>query len=221
MGVNVDYFLRFTNFISNKAQSGNTVSPSQFNIIANQAQLQLYESDFQTFLQTEEISEYLKTFLQNKVASVPLSGQISYPTNFQHLSSLRKYYVNAKGVGQYIPVEEINNVSYGFIQVSSLMEPLMRFPKYSEFSDAIRFLPKNIGIVEMDYFKTPTVPVWGFTKVAGQPVYNPATSTNFDWAEFSLNEIASIYLSMIGINLRESDLNMWSQQFKQENKSIL
>lgn len=216
MGVNINYFKKFTEYAANKSQSGDTISPSQFNMVANQAQLQLFENDFQTYLQTEEISEYLKIYLLPKVEGVPNTGELPYPEDYLHLASLRKYYN-----GKMIPIEEVKNEAWGFIQISSLMKPSLRFPKYNEFSNVIRFLPKSIGIIEIDYFKKPTIPVWGYINVAGQPVYNPATSTNFDWIEYSFNEIASIFLSIIGINLRAGDLAQWSQQFKQENKSLL
>ncbi len=221
MGVNVNYFKQFSEYLSNKSQAGATISPSQFNQVANQAQLQLFENDFETFLQSGSVSEYLKTFLKNKTTSVPVDGTLPYPSDFQHASSIRSYFVRPGQLSTEIPVVEVKNTSWGNISTSQLQQPTKRFPKYSEFGDGIRFLPKLIGTVMLDYFKTPTPPVWGYTKIANQPVYNSATSTNFDWSEFSLNEIMGIYLTMIGINIKDGDLAQWSQQFKQENKSLL
>jgi len=216
--VNVNTFKLFVEFVSNKVQSGNAVSPSQFNEVANRAQMQLFERDFQTFLATKQISEYLKTFLKNKVYSVTSTGLISYPSDFQHLSSLRRYYVSASG-GKEIPIEEVRNESWGDIQISALYEPTLRFPKFSEFSDNIRILPKNVGIVMMDYFKTPTAPVWGYVTTNNRPVYNAATSTNFEWDEFSVNNVAAIYLSLIGVNLKDGELAQFSELYKQQTNS--
>lgn len=218
MSVNVNTFKLFVEFVSNKVQSGNAVSPSQFNEVANRAQMQLFEKDFQTFIATKQVSEYLKTFFKNKVYSVPVTGIISYPSDFQHLASLRKYYISASG-GKEIPVEEVKNESWGDIQISALYQPTLRFPKYSEFSDSIRLLPKTIGIVMMDYFKTPVAPVWGYTIANNRPVYDSATSTNFEWDEFSVNNIAAIYLSLIGVNLKDNELAQFSELYKQQTNS--
>jgi hypothetical protein len=126
--------------------------------------------------------------------------------------------VSASG-GKEIPVEEVRNESWGDIQISALYEPTLRFPKYSEFSDNIRILPKNVGIVMMDYFKLPTAPVWGYTITNSRPVYNSSTSTNFDWDEFSFNNIAAIYLSLIGVNLKDGELAQFSELYKQQTNS--
>lgn len=221
MSVNVNTFKLFTEFVSNKVQSGNAVSPSQFNDVANRAQMQLFEKDFQTFLMTNEVSEYLKTFFKNKIYSTLPTGEISYPSDFEHLASLRRYYVNSSGAGKEVPMIPVKNSSWGEIQVSALNQPTLRYPKFSEFSDVIRILPRTPGIVMMDYFKKPTAPVWGYTVTNNRPVYNPATSTNFEWSEFSLNNVAAIYLSLIGVNLKDSELAQFSELYKQQTNSNL
>lgn len=220
MAVNINTFKSFVEYLQNKSQNGGTLTITQFNELCNRAQMSLFETDFQTFLATENVSEYLKTFFKNQVVSVPANGQITYPSDFQHMASVRKYYAQSSGQGVMLNVDEINNVSYGLAQISSLNKPSSRFPKYSEFSTTVRFLPKSIGIVEYDYFRTPVAPFWGFTVVSGRPVYNAGTSTNFEWNDVHTNQIAGIFLSMIGINLLQGDLVNWSNQFKESNKSI-
>lgn len=221
MAVNINTFKSFVEFCENKVQSGNSVTVDQFNLCANRAQIQLFEKDYQTFMNsnTTQISEFLKVFLKNNVFSIPPNGEHAYPLDYQHLSALRKYYVNAKGVGKMIPIQEISDAEWGLIQISSLREPTSRFPKYNEFSNIIRFVPRNIGSVEVDYFKTPTLPVWGYTIVNNRPVYDPSTSVNFEWSEYSFNNVASIYLSLIGINLDDNTLIGWAQMYKQETNS--
>ncbi len=221
MSVNINSFRLFVEFVSGKIQSGNSVTPPQFNETCQRAQMQLFERDYQTFLQTEDISEFLAFFLKNTPSSVPGTGLLPYPSDFEHTASIRKYYVPASGPGKMINVDEVKNVEWGNIQISALQEPTLRFPKFSHFSDSIRFLPRTIGLVEMDYFRTPVAPVWGFTVVNGRPVYSSAASTDFEWSQFAENSVASLYLSLIGINLREDQLLMFSQMYKNETNSKL
>lgn len=220
MAVNVNSFKVFTEFVANKAQVGNSVTPSQFNEVANRAQFQLFEKDYQTYIKTNEISEFLQTFLLTKQGSVSSSGVYNVPTDFQHMAECRKYLV-VNGSGKMIPVKKISIEEWGDYDVSQLMVPTNRFPKFSEFGNSLKFLPRNLGLIEFDYFRTPVAPVWGFTTTNNRPVYNPATSTNFEWDEFAENAVAAIYLSLIGVNLKDVELSQFSQMYKQETNSIL
>lgn len=220
MSVNVNSFKGFVEFVSNKVQSGNAVSPSQFNEVADRSQMQLFEKDYETFIQTKNVSDFLKTFLKNKTTTVPLTGELSNPSDLQHIASIRSYYVKETG-GVEVPVEEVRNESWGAISTSELLPATKRFPKYSKFGAVIRFAPKNVGIIMLDYFKKPTAPVWGYTTANSRPVYDPNTSTNFEWDEFAINNVAAIYLSLIGVNLKDNELAVFAQQYKQETNSVL
>ncbi len=216
MSVNINKFKVFCDFVSNKVQEGNAYALSDFGDICNRAQMQLFERDYQTFIKTEEISEFLKVFLKNTVFGVPLTGLAPYPSDYQHLISLRKY-LN----GKMTEIKEVKNVDWAEYQVSQLMQPTLQFPKYNEFSNVIRFLPKNIGIIEIDYLKTPVVPVWNFTVTNGAPLYNPTGSVNFEWSEYNFNEVSALFLAMIGCNIKDNDLLGFSQLFAQQNNSNL
>lgn len=221
MAVNINDFKLYTEFLRNKSQSGATLTIDQFNQTCFQATMQKFEADYQTFLATEEVSEFLAIYFKNSVQSVPLTGEISYPSDYMHLSSLRKYYVPPGESGRMIQIDEVKNVAWGFIQQSPLQPPTLRFPKYSHFNTVIRFLPRNIGIIEMDYFRIPVQPIWGYTIASSRPIYSAGTSTNFEWDDYSTNEIAAIFLNLIGINIRDQDLIMWSAEYKKQTNSFL
>lgn len=217
MGLNVDVFKRTAEFITNKTQSGMTVTASQFSIIANQAQLQVYEADRTTFLKTGESSDFLDWFLKSITVTPNITtGFLPYPSDYQHTAGVRSYYNKKER-----PVELVENKSWGEVQASQIMQPTKVFPKYTEFSGEYRFLPRDIGIVMLDYWKAPVVPVWGYTIVLNEQVYDPLTSVNFEWPEFSINQVMSIYLSLIGVNLKDQDVEAFSREFKQESKSLL
>jgi hypothetical protein len=217
MPVNVDIFKKTAEFVMNKSQSGNTVAPAQFSLVADQAQLQVYEEDRLVFLKTGESSDYLDWFLKNTIINPnPLTGYGSYPNDFQHTAGVRAYY---NGVER--PVELVENKAWGEVQASELMTPTRLFPKYTEFLSEYRFLPKNIGIVMLDYWKRPAVPVWKYTIVNNVPVYTPVGSVDFEWEAFSFNRVLSVYLQLCGCNLKDKDLSQFANEFKSENKSLL
>jgi len=217
MPVNVNTFKSTAEFIMNKTQSGNTVTPNQFPLIANQAQLVPYEEDRLVFLRTGESSDYLDWFLKNTIINPSsLTGYAPYPSDFQHTAGVRAYY---NGIER--PVELVENKAWGEVQASELMAPTNLFPKYTEFLSEYRFLPRNIGIVMLDYWKKPVVPVWAYTIVNNVPVYNPVGSVDFEWEAFSFNRVLSVYLQLCGCNLKDAQLSQFANEFKQENKSLL
>jgi hypothetical protein len=138
------------------------------------------------------------------------------------MAAVRKYYVPPTGgTGKMIPVDDITEEQYGEMQISALMTPTLRFPKYNEFGSTLRFLPRTIGLVELDYFRTPVAPIWAYTTVNNRPVYDPLTSVDFEWSEFSFNSVAAVFLSIIGANLKDNELSQFSQMYKQESNSVL
>ncbi len=228
MGVNVDYFLRYTNAIANKSQAGQSVTVDQKNIFFNQAVLSKFEADRTVFIQTGNLTKYLTFYLKNVVKQVPPTGNLPYPSDWQHTVAVRSYFIRKKlnpATGLYEPtsvetsVKESKDLSWGDVQISSLLAPSARWPKYMEFANEFRFLPKSIGTVYLDYLKTPTPAKWGYTTVNSRPVYDPITSVDFEFEEFSLNEIAMLYLQLIGINIQMPDLINFAESFKQESKS--
>lgn len=221
MPVNINTFKLFVDFVANKAQVGGMVQPSQFNDLANRAQMQLYEKDFETFLQSEQISNFLRTFLKNKIASVPTDGVYETPADEQHISAIRHYYVRENGKGFNIEVKKTKNVAWTDVQSPGLHEATLRFPKYEEFGTVLKFMPRNIGLIEIDYFRLPVKPVWNFITISGRPVYNAPTSTDFEWNEFSMNSVAANYLALIGVNLKDRELTQFAEMYKQQTNSVL
>lgn len=223
MPVSINFFKSFVEAVANKNQSGNSITVSQFNTFANQAQLAKFEADRTIYIQTGNLTKYLTFFLKNAVKQVPpLTGFLPYPNDWQHTVSVRAYFIRPNGKSVEVEVTESKDKSWGEIQISSLLISSARFPKYMEFANEFRFLPKTIGSIYLDYLKTPTPPLWTYTtSPSGRPVYDPAKSVDFEWEEFSINEVAMLYLNLIGCNLSMPELINFSNSFKQESKAEL
>lgn len=191
MAVNINEFKVFVEFVANKVQVGNSVTIAQFNELAHRAQMEVFEQGRQRFLETEEMSDFMSFFLKNIITSVPVTGLLPYPSDWQHTASVRSYFIPPGEPGIEIKVQEVKNSDYGAVIQSQLQTPTKEYPKYSEFSDALRFLPRNIGLVMIDYFREPVRPIWGYVTTSGRPVYDAATSTNFEWDETYMNGVAA------------------------------
>lgn len=214
--VNVDYFRQYVNFLANKNVEGFTQTTQQFNTTAMAAQLVPMSRDYETFVQTGLVSQYLQTFLTtNHVFNPTTYNQIiPYPADFQYVSSVGNLYGGTQNDATLV-----DNVKWReMFRPNSLNYPTLRDPKYQQIGAGIVVAPFNWGVGYLDYFHTPVQPVWGYTVVNNRQVYEPTTSVNFEWDMFAINMIASIFLSMIGINLQDGAIAQWSEQFKAETK---
>lgn len=216
MGINVDYFFQFVQYCINKDQSGNSTTPEQFNIVANQAQLFQFTADYETYVKTGVVSNYLKTFLT--IGSVfqvnPNNNIVPYPANLQYISSIRYLYN-----GTQYKAEWVDNIDIGdVLRPNSLIASTPEFVKWQYVDDGIQFFVTNAMSVYLDYFATPTPPFWNYTISQNEPVYNPTGSVNFEFDSYFLNRIASIYLQMVGVNLSDANIAGFAQQFTAETK---
>ena len=213
--MNINEGFTFLNFISNKNQSG-TVTPSQFNQLADRAQMEFFEKDYAQWQLTQDITDALSVFLKSLATSVPTDGRLIYPSDYLHTSSMRHYFVFNNGGGKEVSVEEVDNLEFGQRTQSEIVIPTLRHPIYTDYADYMQFEPKNIGLITMDYFRQPTSPVWGFTLVNNRPVYNAATSTDWELPNETHSELVAIMASYLGINLRENDLIQYAELQKKE-----
>ncbi len=221
MAFSLNVFYEMSDAIAKKSLIGGTMTISERDNFARLAQMQIFEKDRSVFISRKETSDYLELFLKNTIISVPLTGNVPYPIDLEHTASIRSYYAKPNGKSVERPVAPVKNRDWGAVGSSHLQIPTKQFPKYTEFKDEYRFLPKDIGIVYVDYFKTPIAPVWGFTVVNNRPVYDATTTINFEWDEFAVGEVLSAFLQLVGISIKDAELSGFAQGYQQQTNSVL
>ncbi len=219
MSVNINSFKLYYEFLANKNNVGLTLTTDQLSIVGNAAQMLPFTADYETYSQTGVVSNYLKTFL--KIGSVyqvnPNNNVIPYPADLQYISSVRYLYNGTQYKAEWVDNIDVADV----LRPNSLIAPTADFVKWQYVDDGIQVFTPNAISVYLDYLKTPTVPVWGYQTINGQQVYDPTTSTDYDWDIYFLNRIMGIFLQMIGINLSSVELSQFSQMFTAETKVII
>jgi hypothetical protein len=214
----IDEAKRFLELLANKSQSGG-FTPQQFNLAADRAQMQLYERNYKIWQDSEEITEAMSVFMQDNMPfAVASSGELAYPSDYVHTIDVRRYYVSTSGQGTFAPCVEVKASDIGEILFSQLRAPTLTYPKYVEYDNHWQFYPKNVGFVHIDYFRRPATPNWAYTITNGRPLYNPNASTQFEFPDFTHNEIVGIMSSYLGINIREGQLLEYAELFKEQNK---
>lgn len=217
----IDQVYKFIDFIIKKSNSGGYLTPDEFNLIINRAQIQYFnklygnQNDYRydrpvpkiAYAITEKISNSLSPFLSDSTAlTVDSNGQVNIPSDlFQTVSMTH----TIDGIEYEITRVEQDRIANN---LSSYYDaPSSDFPIYSQLRTKFQFYPKNLGTANLYYLKKPTDMVWGYTTVSGRPVYNAGTSVQPQWKDMDMNEIIYIALSYIGVNLKDPDVSQFAQ----------
>lgn len=219
MDINEGY--RFVQFLANQTQSGG-IKPIDFNLASERAQIQLFYTERQKWQDTQIITDALSPFLIEVPLNVPTNGRVVYPSDYAGTSSVRHTYFlksstasNPKAI--YVDVDEMNDNAIGDVLSSQIVMPTKRYPRIAYYSGYMQIYPKDLGSITFTYLREPAKPVWGFTTINNNPVYNSSTSTDWEFLDQYHNAIVMIICEYLGINIREADLVSAAEQFKAEN----
>ena len=232
--MNVNDMYRICQFAINKAQNG-YLTPSEFNLIINQAQISYQDyllGEFQqyqygraqarvSYSQNEDIRQRLTPLiLQTTLAPNISTGVAAYPTNFLQVDAMWE----SDGLHRIRFVPQDSLYSY----YNSEIDPIASNPIYLLQKDQFQFYPKNIidisGNPIISYVISAPDIIWGYTIVDGRPVYNPATyspgppptgSQQPVWYDVDILEIITRALKLIGLNLQDGMVEQYANQVTQ------
>jgi hypothetical protein len=222
MSVNVDTVYQRVLAILNKEQRG-FLTPQEFNLFANQAQMDLFEQYFYDVNQFGRLhgndTEYsdMLNILNEKINLFATSASLAYsvdhfprPADMYRLGTI--IYNNAEA-------ERVNRNEYLYIAASPIAAPGNSFPIFVEYNDGY----KVYGAAEVttgvtcQYIKTPTDAEWVGTNVNGVPAYNAAASTNFELHESEETELVIKILELAGVLVREMSIYQVGAQEEAKN----
>lgn len=225
MAYNVNDVYQIVLYAVGKNLQQGYVSPSDFNLVINQAQ-KSYTSyllgSFQQYLpgrpearvefgQNSVIRTRLKPIIYGVDLTVDGTGFCAYPSDFLQVDAMWSYY-------GYNRVREIQqNQFYGVF--NSSIDPIATYPVYLIENDGFRFFPNNIGQAKMSYVINPPDMIWGFTLDGnGIPVYNPASSVQPVWGDASILEIIVRALRIVGVNLDYNQVSGYAVQIENQGQ---
>tara|TARA_Y100000114_G_scaffold75317_1_gene69071 strand:+ start:4868 stop:5641 length:774 start_codon:yes stop_codon:yes gene_type:complete len=117
------------------------------------------------------------------------------------------------GINSHIPLELVSSENINKILRSSLVKPSVDFPVGLMSGDVnstqlkIKIFPDNIeNVIVHAYMYPKRSPNWSYVTVAGKPVHDPSTSSQFNLPSRTHGEIVIKILEYLGVNLREISL---------------
>lgn len=216
------------------------ISPSDFNLYAKQAQLEVFESYFTGLNQainaenarmsgteyadmSKGISEAINVFsVTNPLTQSPnpLTPNVFFAPSLTTTGD--DYYLLNKVLAGGIEAEPVSHSKITMLNASLLTAPSTQFPAYTLQGDSITVFPATFnqpGDVNAQYIRYPFDPKWTYVSlVGGEPVFD---QSQLDYQDFELpieDEPRLVYriLQMAGMSIREGDVYQFANAEEQQ-----
>ena len=201
--------------LANKEQRG-YITPQEFNLHANHAQLDIFEQYFYDLNQFKRVpgnqSSYadMTDLIEDKI-QVFKRGEENI-TNGVDLSALSTDLYRISGVtydtGSDVKVlERIKYEDYRKINQAPLTKPTASRPVYWIKNEQIFFAP-NLGTFQIRYIVKPTAPKWTYVVVNEKPLYNHGASDREDF-ELHPSEQTTLIIKILklsGVTIKDNNL---------------
>jgi hypothetical protein len=231
MAVSIDTVYQRVLNIANKEQRG-YITPIEFNLLANQAQMMIFEQYFYDLSQFEEVLQRkndttyadMIDLINEKIDHFEKYRQAVAMSN-SGIGILPDYYrmgeIYTDKCGHDAEVEKIAQNEIHHILNSPLTAPSETYPVYVRKSDAgdtqqnrerrIQIYPTTIGSsdnVVCNYIARPAKVAWGYTIVNEKPLHNSDASytTNFELHQAEEKNLVFKILELAGILIKDPNL---------------
>ncbi len=210
--INVDTVYQRVLVLANKEQRG-YITPQEFNLLANQAQMEIFEQYFYDINQADrqlknatEVSNPVE-MLEEKIApfkavsstlSTTATG-VSLPFDLYRIGLV----MSGNGVTE---VEMVSETEMVYILKSPLTKPTTSYPAYTrETATTLRVEP-ILSDITCNYIRKPSRVQWAYIVVNEKALYNNAISVNFELHASEESELVYKILELAGIVINKPGL---------------
>ena len=237
MAISVDTVYQRVLVLANKEQRG-YITPQEFNLLANQAQQEIFEQYFYDLNQRSRIEpesagvsgeEDLNIFLSEKIGHHTSIGTVTSGVTFPANYMIGRIFVdenNYRYPCEKLPRNEVLNL----IKSSRHLALLARSPIYCDSITGNDIeVYNNTGqltgspAVKCEVINKPADAVWAYTVINGKALYNSTDSTNFDMHDseetnlvIKILELAGIVLNKPGLAQTAAQKDINETQFKKQ-----
>lgn len=218
--MNINEVYKIVSYLVDKYQ-GTYLSPDDFNMVINMAQRQYlnYMTEDGSghmgmrlgrkagMLITTPVVESLSIFM--KEATLTVTSQIAtQPSDLYTTVSVRTTN-ELKGIRRVTQDKIVELLS------DPIDPPTSTDPIYTEIGNTYKVYPNTVTSIKIAYIKTPADMKWAYT---GSLVYDVANSVQPEWNDKDLEDIIYRAVGIIGINLKDGDLQRAAQLVKNQGE---
>jgi len=218
--------------IINKDNRG-YVSPLEFNLYAELAQMSLFEELFHKYSKSivkqnarmyhseysdipKHIREVIDVFTNECKLSQNLVSLLWYPNTTDFYRLIKIDYLQKE-------LEEISKLEVNRVLNNNLIAPTLQYPAHISLSGGYRLYPETIDgkYCNVTYIRKPKQPKWTYQVVGGNPLFNPTATDyqDFEFPESMFNDLVVKILGYAGVEIREADIIQVSQGMEVNNNN--
>jgi hypothetical protein len=219
--VNIDTVYQKVLAIANKEQRG-YITPQEFNLFADQAQMDIFEQYFYDINQFNRIpgndTEYadMLTLLEEKIAIFKNIKLLNYSSPyFQKPRELYRLGTLETGFGE---IEQVTNKEYLNIKLSPLAKPTLKRAVFVDTPQGYRIYPTFTNNVQCHYIRKPRTAKWGYNIIGENALWDPNKSENFQLHPSEENNLIIKILALAGIAIK--DVNLYQIASQEDAKNI-
>jgi hypothetical protein len=199
--------------IANKDQTGNLPTPAEFNSYLARANEDKFRIEYGlrenlqnniAYQNSQDSTDALAPFLTQAPLTTLVPGQFALPADYVHVSSIA-YIDNARRNMVMI----VNEDEYNGLINNPIIPPTTKYP-IAKFMGSSIFVQPGVTAIDMVYLRMPRTPVWGYTTVNDEPVYNPATSVQLEWKPIYHIDIARLVMGYMSIEFRDQEFEQYA-----------
>ena len=229
--INVDRIYQRVLTLANKEQRG-YITPQEFNIFANQAQMDIFEQYFYDLNQfkrmpgNDTMHADMVDILEEKISAFEVTDQLQGPiggNNTGNLNTLDRFYRLSNVRRRNLILESVNRKDYRMFPNSPLAAPTATRPIYmvDTVDNTIQVAGRNFGSLDIDYIQSPRLANWTYVVVGGKALVNPDPVIgyrDFDLHPSEETELVLKILTLAGVTLK--DPNLYQVAAGEDTKNI-
>ena len=224
MAVNIDNVYQKVLVLANKEQRG-YITPQEFNLYANQAQLAIFEQYFYDINQFGRVqgneNEYgdMLNLLNEKISAFKTEGNLTFVTpNWVLPNTLFRlgtvWFNSAAALNTRLEVQEVNSDELQDVINSPLVTPTPQNPVYIQDSNGLTIYPATINsatytnpnAVSASWIAFPTVPRWGYVVISEKAMFDPSSTTHFGLHAAEEPELVYKILKFAGVSMDKDSI---------------
>ena len=218
--INVDRIYQRVLTLANKEQRG-YITPQEFNIFANQAQMDIFEQyfyDLNQFKRThgnDTMHADMVDILEEKISTFEVTSSLGLATNPNgvagNLNTLQRFYRLSNVRSGNTIMESVSRKDFRMFPNSPLAAPTATRPIY--MIDTINSVIQIAGddtltTADVDYIQSPNLVNWTYAVVQGKALYNANAidAQDFDLHPSEETELVLKILTLAGFTLKDPNL---------------
>jgi len=217
-------------FLLNKENRG-YITPSEFDSMADLAQMSIFEKDFYDYsraivksnarLYNTEFSDIPKN-LRERIDYLSKEGDLVLNSDYWNINSNDFYRLLNIYTQSGNDVEEVLKTDINRLLQSNVTRPTNEYPVFVKYQDGYKIYPDTIENLKCVYISRPKRPKWTYNLINRNPVFNPSA---LDYQDFQLHpscesELIVKILGYCGLSIREADVIQASQLMQGQETQV-